>query len=83
VSAPEGTILHLPDGTRLTVWHDDCVAVGVGQAGHPHLELVGVDGFTLPLCVQDWKDGQAAVETADRATASVPRYAIGPDDGSE
>lgn len=83
VSAPEGTTLRLPDGTRVTVVHEDCVAVGVGPVDHPHLELVGADGFTIPLCAQDWKDGRVAVETAERATAGVPRYTVRPEQESE
>ncbi len=72
----------LGGGVSMTVRHDDCVAVGTGP-DHPHVELVGADGTTLPLCAKDWKDGASAVETAVRATAGVPRYTIAPDEDGE
>jgi hypothetical protein len=79
VSDPAGTTLRLRGGPSLTVRHDDCVAVGVAETDHPHLELVGADGTTVPVCATDWKDGQEAVRTAERATAGVPRFVVRPD----
>ena len=76
ISAAEGTTLVLAGGRVLTVRHDACVAVGTAQTDHEHIELVGIDGSTLPLCEQDWKDGRTAVETALRATAEVPRCTV-------
>lgn len=76
VSAPEGTSLCLADGTRLTVLHHDCVAVGIDDQDDSSLELIGADALTISLFAGDWKDGQAAVDTARRATTTVPRYRI-------
>lgn len=75
VASPEGVMLEIGAG-QLTVRYDDCVAVGVTDVGHRHLELVGAHGLTLSLCEQDWKDGTQLVGEAEQATRGVPRYRV-------
>lgn len=75
VVAPEGAMMVL-GSSSLTVRYEDCVAVGVADVAHRHIELVGAHGLTLSLCEQDWKDGARLVEEAERATRDVPRYPV-------
>jgi predicted Zn-dependent peptidase len=75
VTAPEGLTL-LAHGRQLTVRYDDCVALGVGEVGHAHLEVVGGHALTVPVCEEDWKDGATLVEEVRAALTAVPRYPV-------
>ena len=81
VTSAEGLTL-LAHGRQLTVRYDDCVAVGVGEVGHAHLEVVGGHALTVPVCEEDWKDGALLVEEVRAALAHVPRYPVRPEDPS-
>jgi predicted Zn-dependent peptidase len=74
VAGPQGVTIRLKDGFRITARYDDCVAVGVPERDHPHLELLTADGLTLTLCEEDWKGARGIVAAADAATAHLPRF---------
>jgi hypothetical protein len=64
----EGASLVLGEDRRITVrWSD---AVGLVRQGPGEWQLVGSDGFTLPLSEDDWRDGAEAVALA---RAAVPQ----------
>ncbi|MCA1712441.1 MAG: hypothetical protein LC789_12695 [Actinobacteria bacterium] len=75
VSAPGGIAL-VADRRASGVRYQDLAAVGVVEADHHHLELLGLDGLTLSVCEQAWRGGPALVTEVARATADLPRYAI-------
>ncbi len=76
VVGPEGVMLRLSPQARVTVRYADCVAVGVGELDHRHLDLVDAGGLTLQVCEQDWRGGPELLTEVEAAVAGVPRFVL-------
>lgn len=75
VTSTEGVSL-LIAGSTMTVRYNECVGVGVGKVTHRHLELTGTDGMTLPVCEEDWRDGDGLMSDVEAAVTDIPRYVV-------
>ncbi|RZU32809.1 insulinase family protein [Blastococcus saxobsidens] len=58
VVGDDGVSAVLEQGTITVRWAD---AVGLVRQGPGEFQLVGRDGFTVPLSVSDWRDGEEAL----------------------
>jgi hypothetical protein len=63
VVGDEGVMYLTPEGNRMTVRYDQCVAYRHWEG--PGREIWGADGFRIRIAASEWRGGQQAVDIVD------------------
>lgn len=79
VLGDEGVSVILGEDRRLTVRYADAIGLVEDEPGD--YKLVGDDGFTVPICRRDWRNGAAVVVAVRAAVPAELQVRADPEDG--